>query len=63
MDIAFTAGMEAKLDLVEEGGVDWKKALKEFYTPFKDKIAEAAVSIIHSSSLRILEVLNDRLKH
>ena len=45
MDVAFTAGMEQKLDQVEEGGVNWKNALNEYYTPFKDKIAEAAVSM------------------
>ncbi|MBL93057.1 MAG: DNA topoisomerase I [Myxococcales bacterium] len=45
MDVAFTAGMEEQLDRVEEGGVNWKNALNEFYTPFKDKIAEAAVSM------------------
>jgi DNA topoisomerase-1 len=42
LDIAFTAGMEEALDKVEEGGVDWKKTLRDFYTPFKARVEEAA---------------------
>jgi DNA topoisomerase-1 len=42
VDVEFTAQMEEKLDEVEEGSVDWKGMLKEFYTPFSEtlKVAE-----------------------
>ncbi|HEX7128280.1 MAG TPA: type I DNA topoisomerase, partial [Thermodesulfobacteriota bacterium] len=45
VDVTFTAGMEDKLDKVEEGQVDWVKMLKEFYGPFKKTLKEAASSM------------------
>lgn len=41
IDIQFTAGMEDKLDMVEEGEMDWVKVLKEFYSPFKETLENA----------------------
>jgi DNA topoisomerase-1 len=41
MDIEFTAGVETKLDKVEEGHLDWVALLSEFYGPF-EKDLEAA---------------------
>jgi len=44
-DLKFTAGMEQKLDAVEEGSVAWKDVLREFYfNGFEDhlKAAESA---------------------
>ncbi|MBI4040365.1 MAG: type I DNA topoisomerase [Deltaproteobacteria bacterium] len=38
MDIAFTAGMEEKLDEVEEGKVNWVEMLKTFYAPFEKNL-------------------------
>ena len=38
MDISFTAGMEEKLDLVEEGKEDWQKIVADFYNGFEDKL-------------------------
>ena len=40
-DIDFTASMEKKLDQVEEGEVDWRQLLEEFYGPFKKTLEEA----------------------
>jgi DNA topoisomerase-1 len=37
----FTAKMEADLDHVEEGREDWRKLLKDFYTPFKLELEKA----------------------
>ncbi|MFQ5671971.1 MAG: type I DNA topoisomerase [Nitrospinales bacterium] len=37
----FTANMETKLDLVEEGKTEWVDALKEFYVPFEKDLKEA----------------------
>ena len=45
VDIAFTAGMEEKLDLVEEGELDWHDVISEFYGPFADTLAHAEESI------------------
>jgi DNA topoisomerase-1 len=33
-DVGFTARMEEELDEIEEGTMPWRKAVKEFYTPF-----------------------------
>ncbi len=41
VDIAFTAGMEQQLDEVEEGELDWRKVLEEFYGPFSRTLAHA----------------------
>ena len=41
MDVEFTAGIETKLDNVEEGRLDWVQLLNEFYGPF-EKGLEAA---------------------
>ena len=42
---AFTASMEDKLDEVEEGDVEWRAVLKEFYPTFKDRIEAASKTI------------------
>jgi len=41
MDISFTAELEKKLDLIEEGKVNWIEQLKEFYTKFEHDLATA----------------------
>jgi DNA topoisomerase-1 len=45
VDVTFTAGMEERLDQVEEGEVDWVKMLREFYGPFRKTLKEAAKSM------------------
>ena len=45
VDIAFTAGMEEQLDEVEEGTLEWKKVIEEFYGPFAKTLAHAEESI------------------
>ncbi|MCU0640891.1 MAG: type I DNA topoisomerase [Candidatus Margulisbacteria bacterium] len=45
MDIKFTARMEDRLDEVAEGQLAWVEALKEFYGPFKEALAEADVKM------------------
>ncbi|MBU1088217.1 MAG: type I DNA topoisomerase [Candidatus Omnitrophica bacterium] len=45
IDVAFTAAMEEELDKVEEGKLDWVKALKDFYTPFKEKLTFAQTNL------------------
>jgi DNA topoisomerase-1 len=41
MDYQFTADMEEKLDGVEEGNVDWREILHEFYGPFENYLSHA----------------------
>ncbi len=42
MDIGFTAGMETKLDDIEEGGVDWRAVIGEFYPGFERNLRAAS---------------------
>jgi DNA topoisomerase-1 len=41
LDYAFTAKMEGELDQVENGTIQWRSVLREFYEPFKGALAEA----------------------
>ncbi|HEU4381919.1 MAG TPA: type I DNA topoisomerase [Anaeromyxobacteraceae bacterium] len=45
MDVAFTAGMEEKLDEIEEGNAGWQAVLQDFYATFKEDLARAEVSM------------------
>jgi DNA topoisomerase-1 len=45
MDVAFTAGMEEKLDEIEEGNAQWQAVLQGFYTSFKEDLANAEVAM------------------
>ena len=45
MDVAFTAGMEEKLDRISEGEASWKNVLQEFWDPFKQTLAQAAAQM------------------
>jgi DNA topoisomerase I len=38
-DVGFTATMEDSLDKIEVGEADWVNVLKEFYTPFAERLA------------------------
>jgi len=35
LDVAFTARMEEELDKIEEGGLAWATAVRDFYEPFQ----------------------------
>lgn len=41
VDVKFTANMEEQLDQIEEGKVNWIKALKTFYDPFEEVLKNA----------------------
>lgn len=53
LDSAFTAAMEEKLDLIEEGKSDWVKILKEFYAPFEKTLEVAKVKMKDYKRLEI----------
>src|SRR5207249_3130230 len=48
MDVQFTAGMELKLDRIEEQHLDWIKLLKDFYGPFHKVVDGALEKIEHA---------------
>jgi DNA topoisomerase-1 len=48
MDVGFTAGMELKLDGVEEDHDDWVKLLRDFYGPFHAVVDGALEKIEHA---------------
>jgi DNA topoisomerase-1 len=41
-DVGFTARMEDELDEIEEGKLNWRKAVKEFWDPFEADLEKAA---------------------
>ena len=45
IDIDFTAGLEDELDEVEEGEMDWRQVLREFYPPFESMLESAEEKI------------------
>jgi len=45
VDVNFTAGMEAQLDQVEKGQVDWIALLQQFYGPFAATIEAAETNL------------------
>lgn len=45
VDIEFTADMEKKLDFIEDGIVEWKNIVHDFYDPFSKKINIAEKTI------------------
>ncbi len=47
VDVAFTAGMEERLDGVEEGETDWVQVLRDFYGPFETMVQKADAAIEH----------------
>ena len=40
-DVGFTSGMEVELDRIEEGELDWRRVLRDFYAPFVAQLDEA----------------------
>ena len=45
VDIQFTAGMEEKLDSVEDGSTEWHSVISNFYGPFRETLEKAEASI------------------
>ncbi|KDR94170.1 DNA topoisomerase I [Peptoclostridium litorale DSM 5388] len=45
IDVKFTADMESKLDLIEEGSLEWKKIVEEYYGPLEEALKKAEETI------------------
>jgi len=45
VNIDFTAKMEEELDKIEDGNMEWKEIIRDFYPPFEEKIKEAEEKI------------------
>jgi DNA topoisomerase-1 len=45
VDSSFTSNMEADLDEIDEGKLDWQKVLSDFYKPFMEKITNGKANI------------------
>jgi DNA topoisomerase-1 len=45
MDVAFTAGMEEKLDEIEEGSAQWQQVLSSFWERFKEDLERAKTTM------------------
>lgn len=45
VDVTFTADMENKLDMVEDGKAQWKEIIDNFYQPFKITLSQAEEKI------------------
>ncbi|SHG58769.1 DNA topoisomerase I [Thermosyntropha lipolytica DSM 11003] len=45
IEVEFTARMEEELDLIEEGKLDWKQVVRDFYIPFQKELEKAHMSI------------------
>jgi DNA topoisomerase-1 len=58
VDVTFTANMEARLDEIAEGKLEWISVIDEFYPPFK-KTVDAAEE--HVGRVKIPEEVTDEL--
>jgi len=45
LDAEFTARMEEELDMIEEGRLQWRKLMEEFYAPFSKRLGNAMVEM------------------
>ena len=50
MNVEFTALMEDELDKVEEGELDWVKAVKDFYSPFEKDLKKAKKEMVNQKA-------------
>lgn len=56
MDYHFTANVEEEFDVIAEGKMDWRKMLKDFYTPFHKDVEQTEENSERASGERLLGV-------
>ena len=54
LNFNFTAQVEGKFDLIADGKLDWQNMLKEFYTPFHNRVEDTLENSERASGERIL---------
>ncbi len=42
VDVGFTADMEAKLDMIDDGSIDWRQIVRNFFEPFEKDLKIAS---------------------
>ncbi len=58
LNLEFTAQMEAELDKIEEGEIEWEQVLKDFYAPFLVDLEKAKVEM---QNMKIEPVETDQI--
>ncbi len=58
LNLEFTANLEEKLDLIEEGSASWKSVVEDYYTPFSVTLAQAEEKI---GKVKIEDQVSDEL--
>jgi len=59
-NVTFTSQMESDLDRVEEGDVNWRKMLEDFYGPFAASVAGADVNALIAEAHDLSALESDR---
>ena len=59
-NVQFTSHMETDLDKVEEGDVNWRKMLKDFYGPFADSVKNADIESLIGEAHDLSSLATDR---
>ncbi len=59
-NVQFTSHMESDLDEVEEGNVNWRKMLKEFYGPFAASVKGADIEALIGEAHDLSSLATDR---
>lgn len=60
VDVAFSAGMEKKLDIVESGQADWVQTIDEFYKPFAATL-EKAEKNMEGKKVKVEDIPTDEI--
>lgn len=56
INVEFTANMENKFDKIADGNLEWKKVIKEFYTPFSKTVEKVEKELEH---VQLVEEVSD----
>jgi DNA topoisomerase-1 len=59
-NVQFTSHMETDLDKVEEGDVNWRKMLKDFYGPFAESVKNADIEMLIGEAHDLSSLATDR---
>lgn len=59
-NVRFTSHMESDLDKIEEGDVNWRKMLKDFYGPFAESVKGADIEALIGEAHDLSSLATDR---